>query len=56
MQLDKAIKLEKKREDSECLHENLSKEYHNGAATGDYVCTKCGKTGHGRDWNKSLLA
>lgn len=37
----------------QCNHTNLAKEYSLGAATGDYVCTQCGKSGWGKDWNKS---
>lgn len=35
-----------------CDHPSLSKEYHLGSSTGDYVCDQCGKVGYGRDWNK----
>lgn len=34
----------------DCSHSNLSKEYHLGSATGDYVCDDCGKSGFGRNW------
>lgn len=33
-----------------CSHSRLSKEYHLGSATGDYVCDDCGKSGFGRNW------
>lgn len=33
-----------------CNHASLSKEYHLGSATGDYVCDDCGKSGFGRNW------
>ncbi|PSU67917.1 hypothetical protein [Photobacterium phosphoreum] len=36
-----------------CSHSRLSKEYHLGSATGDYVCDDCGKSGFGRNWSKS---
>ncbi|WP_175365448.1 hypothetical protein [Aliivibrio logei] len=32
-----------------CTHSSLSKEYHLGSATGDYVCDDCGKSGFGRN-------
>lgn len=56
MQLKTAMAIakewEKKKDKEECLHEFLEKEYHLGAATGDYVCKKCGVSGFGSDWNK----
>lgn len=50
--MDKAIQLRKQWGDRPCNHPVLDKEYHLGAATGDYVCTTCGESGWGRDWNK----
>ena len=50
MQLTETKKLNDKNQDSDCRHTKLSKEYHLGSATGDYVCTNCGKSGHSRDW------
>jgi hypothetical protein len=48
MQLEEAKKLRETW--GEALRSpNLSKEYHLGAATGDYACTQCGKAGWGRD-------
>ena len=38
--------------DEPCDHPSLEKEYELGSATGDYVCTKCGHTGWGSDWNQ----
>lgn len=35
-----------------CDHPSLYKEYFNGTATGDYVCTQCGLTGWDSNWNK----
>lgn len=29
------------------------KEKERGRDTGDYVCTRCGKAGWGKDWNKA---
>jgi hypothetical protein len=52
MQLEEAKKLRETWGDKPCDHPNLSKEYHFGAATGDYTCTQCGKAGWGRDWNE----
>ena len=33
-----------------CTHSSLSKEYHLGSATGDFICDECGKAGFGRNW------
>lgn len=33
-----------------CEHKKLLKEYHLGAATGDYICEDCGDMGYGSDW------
>ncbi|MGI1999632.1 hypothetical protein [Shewanella frigidimarina] len=52
MQLDKAQALQAKWGNKPCSHPDLSKEYHLGAATGDYACTTCSEAGHGRDWVK----
>lgn len=41
--------------DKPCDHPNLDKEYMNGMATGDYVCTTCGETRWGSSWNKEEL-
>ena len=35
-----------------CTHSSLSKEYHLGSATGDYICDECGQAGFGRNWPK----
>ena len=53
MQMDEARKLNKKNGDKECDHPELTKEYHKGSATGDFVCTLCGESGYGRDWAKN---
>lgn len=50
MQMNKAGALREKWGDKPCDHPSLDKEYELGAATGDYVCTTCGKAGWGRDW------
>ena len=52
MQERKASELRAKWGNKPCSHPELSKEYHRGAATGDYVCTICGECGFGRDWVK----
>lgn len=52
MQLDKAAELREKWGDKPCDHPVLDKEYSLGAATGDYTCTQCGKSGWGNNWNK----
>lgn len=48
----KAIQMEKVKDKDilDCTHSSLLKEYHLGAATGDYICAHCGKSGFGRDW------
>ncbi|MGI2107315.1 hypothetical protein ACRN9A_19490 [Shewanella frigidimarina] len=52
MKMSEASKLRAKWDNKPCNHPDLSKEYHLGAATGDYVCTTCGECGFGRDWVK----
>ncbi len=52
MQDTKAAELRKNWGDEPCDHPHLEKEYHLGMDTGDYVCTTCGETGWGPDWNK----
>ena len=52
MQLEKAQKLKAEWGNKPCEHSDLAKEYHLGAATGDFVCTTCGEAGFGRDWVK----
>ncbi len=52
MQGKKAKELQKSFGNKPCDHPYLDKEYELGAATGDYVCTTCGATGWGPDWNK----
>jgi hypothetical protein len=52
MQYEEARELERKWGDKPCDHPHLEKEYYLGASTGDYVCTRCGTSGWGRDWNK----
>ncbi|CAK3178861.1 conserved hypothetical protein [Vibrio crassostreae] len=41
-----------KKAKSNCSHSSLSKEYHLGSATGDYICDDCRKAGFGRNWPK----
>lgn len=50
MQMGKANEIAKNWDDGPCDHPNVEKEYHLGAATGDYVCTTCGKSDWGRAW------
>lgn len=38
------------KENNECSHSNLTKEYIAGMATGDYKCVDCGATGWGKNW------
>lgn len=52
MQLKRALELKKEWGDKPCDHPQLVKEYFQGAQTGDYVCTQCGQSGPGRNWNK----
>lgn len=53
MQIKKANKLREEWGNKPCDHPSLEKEYHNGSATGDYVCKQCGEARWGRMWNKS---
>ena len=55
MQPDDARELQKawaNKGNPPCKHPSLSKEYHLGASTGDYVCTTCGEAGFGSDWRQ----
>ena len=52
MQAIEASEFRRKWNGSECDHAFLEKEYAQGLATGDYVCTRCGETGWGKDWVK----
>jgi uncharacterized protein with PIN domain len=54
MQTDKARKLREQWGNKPCDHESVVKEYDRGAATGDYVCTQCGRAGWGSDWNSKI--
>ena len=36
--------------DKPCDHPSKEKEYHLGSATGDYVCTQCGKALFDNEW------
>jgi len=51
MQTKKARELKEMWGDKPCSHPSLDKEYELGSATGDYVCTTCGKSGWGNNWN-----
>jgi len=50
MQMKKAAELRGKWGNKPCDHPSLDKEYELGTATGDYVCTKCGEAGWGKNW------
>lgn len=50
MQIKKAEELREKWGNKPCDHPSLEKEHALGSATGDYVCTQCGRAGWGRDW------
>lgn len=52
MQMQEARNLRAKWGGKACNHSELEKEYDLGTATGDYVCTKCGESGMGSDWNE----
>jgi len=55
MQTDRAEELQEKwlkRGSPQCSHEHIEKEYYLGSDTGDYVCTTCGASGCGKNWNK----
>lgn len=43
MQLEEATVLRKNWGNKPCEHPSFEKEYHLGASTGDYICTKCGR-------------
>lgn len=51
MQVKEAIELKRRWGDKPCEHPTLDKEYNLGAATGDYACTKCGRSAWGSNWN-----
>lgn len=50
MQSSEASELRKKWGDKPCDHKHIDKEYYAGSATGDYVCTQCGRAEYGQDW------
>lgn len=52
MQVEKALELRNAWGDKPCDHPELTKEYDRGAATGDYVCTRCGESAWGNSWNR----
>jgi hypothetical protein len=49
LQMNKAAALRKAWGDKPCDHPSFAKEYHLGTATGDKVCTQCGRA----FWNYS---
>jgi len=52
MQAKEALRLKREWGDKPCNHPVIEKEYDLGSDTGDYVCTTCGTTRYGRDWNE----
>lgn len=52
MQAKEAKALREQWGDRSCDHPSLEKEYELGSATGDYVCTTCGRSGWGSNWNQ----
>lgn len=52
MKMKEALKLQEQWGDQPCEHPHIEKEYHLGAATGEYACTTCGTTKEGSSWNK----
>jgi hypothetical protein len=52
LQLEEARELRKEWGNKPCDHPRVVKEYYLGTSTGDYVCTTCGTSGWGRNWNK----
>jgi hypothetical protein len=56
MQVEKTLELRKAWGNRPCDHPDLAKEYDRGAATGDYVCTRCGEAGWGNSWNRPTQA
>jgi len=50
MQAKEAEELRQRWSGGKCEHPSLEKEYAGGISTGDYVCSRCGATGWGRDW------
>ncbi|WP_165904615.1 hypothetical protein [Paraburkholderia hospita] len=52
MQTKEARELRDQWGDKPCNHPELTKEYDLSMATGDYVCTTCGKAAWGSDWNR----
>jgi hypothetical protein len=51
MQSEAAAELRRAWGGKPCDHPNITREYYLGSATGDYVCTTCGETRWGDDWN-----
>ena len=51
IQTTEAADLREQWGDRPCSHPALTKEYGLGMATGDYVCTTCGRAGWGNAWN-----
>jgi len=52
MQMLAAARLREVWGEKPCDHPRIEQEYHFGSNTGEYVCTQCGKTKEGSDWNR----
>jgi len=50
IQNKEALKIAENWSGGDCPHDTVNKEYYLGAATGDYICSKCGASGSSRDW------
>lgn len=50
IQNKEARKISESWQGGKCEHTTVEKEYYLGAATGDYICVKCGAAGSSRDW------
>ena len=51
MQMKEARALQKRWGKKPCDHPEIVQEHDLGSATGDYVCTTCGQSRYGNDWN-----
>lgn len=45
-----------KKRNATCDHRNLEKEFNLEASTGNYICTTCGQSGAGNEWQKKQRA
>lgn len=55
MQTKDAVKLRErwtKKGNPLCEHRNLEREFNSEVATGNYICTTCGESGLGNEWQK----